>query len=82
MLSSIIRRSIQADLLQILKELFLTPVVVIFYSFQKKVEPHLLGYDHSVVTRNLLVNSFTEINQVIPFLLHKILQRLHEFHGF
>ena len=82
MLSSIIRCSVQADLLQILQELFLTPVVVIFYSFQKKIEPHLLCYHHSVVTRNLLVNSFTEINEVIPFLLHKTLQRLHEFNAF
>jgi len=50
-------------------------------SFQKQVEPHLLRYHHSVVTRDLLVDSFTEVNQVLFFFLHKILQRLYEFNA-
>lgn len=79
MLGPVVSRSVQTDLIQIWKELFLTPVVVFLESFQKQIEPHLLRYHHSVVTRDLLVDSFSEVNQVLFFLLHKILQRLHEF---
>ena len=77
MLGPIVNCSVQTDLIQIWEELFLIPIVVFLKSFQKKVEPHFLGNHHSVVTRDLLVDSLTEINQVLFFLLHKVLQRLH-----
>lgn len=40
-----------------------------------------MRYHHSVVTRDLLVDSFTKVNQVLFFFLHKILQRLYEFNA-